>query len=272
MTTTATASGDLGAAIARAAAGLRTARRVMVFTGAGMSAESGIATFRDAMTGLWSQFDPQALATPAGFDADPPLVWGWYESRRQQVMLATPNAGHAAVAQLQRQRPGWQVVTQNVDDLHERAAAAAGVPPGQAPVHLHGSLFAARCHHCARPFSLPPGLPGEPADGRLLPPPRCAACGGPVRPGVVWFGEALPRAAWKQADAAARACDAMLVVGTSGVVYPAAGLPALTLSLGRPVWVVDPDAAGAGSHPQLHHLQGRAAEVLPLLAAAIASG
>lgn len=263
---------SLRAAIADAANALRRAHRVVVFTGAGMSADSGIATFRDAMSGLWAQFDPQALATVAGFEADPPLVWGWYESRRQQVMQAQPNAGHLAVAQLQRQRPGWQVVTQNVDDLHERAAAAAGVAAGQAPVppvHLHGSLFAARCHHCARPFSLPPGLPGAPAAGRRLPPPRCGTCGGPVRPGVVWFGEALPRAAWKQADAAVRACDAMLVVGTSGMVYPAAGLPTLALSLGKPVWVVDPDSAGAGGHPQLRHLQGRAAEVLPLLAAAI---
>ncbi len=259
----------LAQAIPQAATALRDAARVVLFTGAGMSADSGIATFRDALGGLWSRFDPQRLATAEGFEADPDLVWGWYQSRRQQVMLAQPNAGHHALAQLQRQRPGWRVVTQNVDDLHERAADAAGVA-GPAPIHLHGSLLAARCHHCARPFALPPGVPDEPAGGRRLAPPRCAACGGPVRPGVVWFGEALPRAAWAQAEAAVRGCDAMLVVGTSGVVHPAAGLPTLALQLGKPVWVVNPDAAAAGSHPLLHTLTGRAAEVLPLLAAALA--
>ncbi len=259
----------LAEAVNRAAAVLRNAQRVVVFSGAGMSADSGIATFRDALTGLWARFDPQALATPQGFEADPSLVWGWYASRRQQVMLARPNAGHAALAQLQRQRPGWRVVTQNVDDLHERAAEAAGVT-GQAPIHLHGSLLAARCHHCARPCTLAPGVPDEPAGGRRLAPPRCAACGGPVRPGVVWFGEAMPRAAWAQAEAAVQGCDAMLVVGTSGVVHPAAGLPTLALQLGKPVWVVDPDATAAGQHPLLRPLTGRAAEVLPLLAAALA--
>ena len=259
---------ELAGAIAEAAHQLRAATRVVVFTGAGMSADSGIATFRDALTGLWARFDPQALATAEGYEADPPLVWGWYQSRRQQVMLAQPNAGHHAVAQLQRRRPGWRVVTQNVDDLHERAAAAAGIT-GPATIHLHGSLLAARCHHCALPFTLPPGVPDEPAGGRHLDPPRCTACGGPVRPGVVWFGEALPRAAWAQAEAAVRGCDAMLVVGTSGVVYPAAGLTQLALSQGKPVWVIDPDADAAGGHPLLHHLMGRAAELLPLLAAAI---
>jgi len=286
----------LDAAIATAAARLRQAERVVVFTGAGMSADSGIATFRDAasspgrsqddappsgggglgppggrMTGLWARFDPEALATPEGYDADPPLVWGWYESRRLQVQQARPNAGHQAVAQLQRQRPGWQVVTQNVDDLHERAAAAAGVPPGREPVHLHGSLFAARCHHCGRAHALPgQAAAGTPdGDSGRIAPPRCAACGGPVRPGVVWFGEALPAGAWAQADAAVQACDAMLVVGTSGVVQPAAGLVTRALAAGTPVWVVDPDGQRQGGAPGLQLLRGGAAEVLPKLAAAM---
>jgi NAD-dependent deacetylase len=256
------------AALARAARDLGAAARVVVFTGAGMSADSGIATFREALTGLWSRFDAHALATPAGFDADPPLVWGWYESRRQQVMRAQPNAGHLALAQLQRQRPGWQVVTQNVDDLHERAALAVGADAGNV-LHLHGSLFAARCHHCGQPHALPAGRSDVPAQDSRLPPPRCSACGGPVRPGVVWFGEALPHAAWARAEAAVRGCGAMLVVGTSGVVHPAAGLPTLALSLGRPVWVVDPDAAAGGGQPLLHRLTGRAAALLPALAAAL---
>jgi NAD-dependent deacetylase len=285
-------------AIAEAARALRDARRVVVFTGAGMSADSGIATFRDARasspgrpqddaspsgdgdghrpspggrgSGLWAQFDPQALATPEGFDADPPLVWGWYEARRLQVRQAQPNAGHHAVARMLRDRPGWQVVTQNVDDLHERAAAAAAVAPGRTVVHLHGSLFAARCRDCSRPFALPGHAAGTPeggdgAEGRLAPP-RCSACGGPVRPGVVWFGEALPHDAWSQAAHAVDDADAMLVVGTSGVVQPAAGLVTRALQAGARVWVVDPDGSAAVQHLRLRLLRGRAAEVLPRLA------
>jgi NAD-dependent deacetylase len=260
----------LDATITHAAAALREAQRVVVFTGAGMSADSGIATFRDALTGLWARFDPQALATPEGFDADPPLVWGWYEARRLQVRQAQPNAGHAAVARLVAQRHGWLVVTQNVDDLHERAAAAAGVAGDRGVVHLHGSLFAARCHHCAAPFALPDHAVGTPVGdaGRLAPPP-CAGCGGPVRPGVVWFGEALPQRAWARAEAAVAQADAMLVIGTSGVVYPAAGLVTQALKAGQPVWVVDPDAGSADRHAGMHHLRGRAADVLPRLAAAM---
>ncbi len=307
---TANATGTATAtAITQAAQTLGRAARVVVFTGAGMSADSGIATFRDALTGLWACFDAETLATVQGFEADPSLVWGWYAARRQKVLLARPNAGHLAVAHWLRHRPGWQVVTQNVDDLHERAAQAAGADPA-ATVHLHGSLFAPRCHHCGQPHvlahvvpdgvahamwhdlphdrqqtqpqtqpqpqpptlrhTLPPGLPGESDAGQRLPPPRCTACGGPVRPGVVWFGEALPHTAWARAEAAVRGCDAMLVVGTSGVVHPAAGLPKLALALGKPVWVVNPDADGTGSHPLLHHLRGRAATLLPALAAAMA--
>lgn len=271
------AQADANAVVRAAAQALAGARRLVVFTGAGMSADSGIATFRDALSGLWERFDAERLATPEGFEADPPLVWGWYEWRRQQVMLARPNAGHAAVARRAQQQRGLVVITQNVDDLHERAAAEAAAQAAgdgaagsgdhsPAPViHLHGSLFTPRCHHCGQPHALPPGLPGEPAGGRRLAPPACTACGGPVRPGVIWFGEALPRRAWAAAEAAVRDSDALLVVGTSGVVYPAAGLPALALSMGRPVWVVNPDPAEPGAHPRLTHLRGRAATLLPAL-------
>ena len=257
--------------ITDAARALQAAARVVVFTGAGMSADSGIATFRDALTGLWSRFDPQTLATPEGFDADPPLVWGWYESRRLQVQQAAPNAGHQAVARMAAGRPGWRLVTQNVDDLHERAAAALAPDGAAGVVHLHGSLFAARCRDCAQPFPLPAQAAGtSDGDAGRLAPPRCAACGGPVRPGVVWFGEALPRDAWACAAQAVEAADAMLVVGTSGVVQPAAGLVTRALQAGARVWVVDPDGNTARPHPRLRLLRGRAAEMLPRIAAAMA--
>lgn len=278
----------------RARQALAAARRPVVFTGAGMSADSGIATFRDALTGLWSNFDPQALATRAGFEADPPLVWGWYTWRRQQLRQARPNAGHLAVARWARRQPGLVVVTQNVDDLHERAVAevavgaatstdaaadaaadrfvggpaqraGAAAPASAAVLHLHGQLLSAHCLHCGTPHPLPDDEPPLPRDGCAVPPPRCGACGGPVRPGVVWFGEPLPADAWHAARRAVKTCDALLVVGTSGVVYPAAGLITLAAEAGTPVWVVDPQPiAGLDSHAATH-LAGRAAELLPSL-------
>lgn len=168
---------------------LRNARHVVVFTGAGVSAESGIPTFRDALTGLWTQFDASELASPEGFRADPALVWGWYEWRRMTVMHAEPNPAHYAIAKLAGLVPQLTVITQNVDDLHERAGSAD-------PVRLHGSLRRPRCFACNRPHEFSPGIPEEPEGGRRLEPPRCGHCGGRIRPGVVWFGEELPRDAW----------------------------------------------------------------------------
>ena len=191
----------------------------LLLTGAGISAESGIPTFRDAQNGLWSRFDPEELASPAAYREDKALVWGWYVWRMAMVRAAQPNAGHRALAELARLKPGLTLVTQNVDDLHERAGSA-GV------IHLHSNLFAPRCFACARPFgefAVPEDALDQPALRRM--PPRCAHCGGWVRPGVVWFGEPLPKAAWKQARAAAQQCDLLVLVGTSGVVYPAASLP-----------------------------------------------
>ncbi|GAB3833914.1 NAD-dependent deacylase [Dactylosporangium cerinum] len=228
-------------ALLGAAAILAEARRVVVFTGAGISAESGVPTFRDDLTGLWALYEAEELATPEAFHRDPDLVWGWYEWRRNRVRRAEPNAGHFATAAIEAMVPGSVVITQNVDDLHERAGSPA-------PLHLHGSLFAPRCiGPDAHPFTGtlpdPPadaGADGDPdaaadaepdpeadpdADGRRVPPPRCLACGMLVRPGVVWFGEVLPAAAWTGANEAAANCDVLLTVGTSGVVYPAAELP-----------------------------------------------
>ena len=251
----------------QALAASRLARRVVVFSGAGLSADSGIPTFRDALTGLWSRFDAQTLATPEAFVRDPDLVWGWYEWRRIKGLLALPNAGHRAVADLAawlaRQQPAGrlQVLTQNVDDLHERAGSLD-------VVHLHGSLHNPRCAQCAAPHALPPGVPDEPEGGRRLAPPACTRCGGPVRPGVVWFGEALPQDAWAQAEDATHHADVLLVVGTSGLVYPAAALPMRVLNRGRPVVNINPDATAAGHAAEIR-LRGSAAVVLPALVAAL---
>lgn len=223
---------------------LRRARHVVVLTGAGVSAESGIPTFRDALTGLWEKFDAEDLATAEAFQRDPALVWGWYEWRRAQVMRAQPNRAHLSIAALEQRVPKLTLITQNVDDLHERAGSSS-------PIHLHGSLSQPRCLACNRPHALPPGMPDQPNGGRRLEPPSCLFCGGPIRPGVVWFGEQMPATAWAAADAAARACDLMFVVGTSGLVYPAATLPTRAAESGATIIQVNPAPTsldGAADH------------------------
>ena len=187
---------------------------IVVFSGAGISADSGVPTFRGANNGLWNEFDPEHLATPDAFRQNKALVWAWYEWRRGLIMRAQPNTGHIAVAQLQREF-GACVVSQNVDDLHERAGA-------KDVLHLHGSLFSPRCFACARPFDDLADPPAEPVQEQL--PPRCKYCDGYIRPGVVWFGEQLDSNIVRAANEAIRQCDLLLVVGTSGVVYPAAGM------------------------------------------------
>ena len=269
---------DIPAALAQA---LRQSRRPVVFTGAGVSAESGIATFRDALTGLWSRFDAQALATPEAFRAHPDLVWGWYEWRREQALRARPNAAHLAIARLAAHAPALTVITQNVDDLHERA----GSPK---VLHLHGSLHAPRCADCRAPWSraepasadaaaagttaadtrtadaASSAPSGEQDKGRRIEPPRCAACGGPVRPGVVWFGESLPADAWRAAQLAAEQCDLLLSIGTSALVYPAAELPQRALATGAVVAQVNPAATPMDARVKFN-LRGQAADVLPRL-------
>lgn len=207
---------------------------VVAFSGAGVSAESGIATFRDAeKASLWSRFDPMQLATAEGFMADPAMVWGWYTARRQQVKQAQPNAAHRAIAGLSARFPRVEVITQNVDDLHERAGS-------ERVTHLHGEILRSRCFDCGAPHDLTEA-PDEPdAQGRLQPP-GCNTCGGPIRPGVVWFGEMLPEGAMNHAYNAAMQCDLMISVGTSGVVYPAAELPKLAHDNGALVIHVNPE-------------------------------
>ena len=230
---------------------LREARHILVLTGAGASAESGIPTFRDALTGLWEIFDPAQLATADAFEDDPELVWGWYEWRRALVARCAPNAGHDAIARMQALAPRVSVVTQNVDDLHERAGSAE-------VIHLHGSIDAPRCFDCGLGWDGGQQPPSEPA---RLAPPRCPDCGGMIRPGVVWFGEALPQREWLAAEAAANSCDLALVVGTSSLVYPAADLPRQALASGATVVEVNLEPGGLGGH----YLCGRAGEVLPSL-------
>lgn len=239
--------------LARARAALAVARSIVVLTGAGISAESGIPTFRDAMTGLWARFRPEDLATPEAFRRDPRTVWEWYAWRRERVGEARPNAGHVALARLERHAIArgsrFLLVTQNVDGLH----AAAG---SQRMVELHGNLRRVKCfdnEHPAQEWS---------REGPA--PPRCAQCGSPLRPDVVWFGEALPAPAIEAAVAASRQCDVFVSVGTSGLVEPAASLAFAALDGGAMVIEVNPDStpltrrAGAV-------LAGPAGDILPRL-------
>ena len=213
---------------------LEACTRPVVFTGAGMSAESGIATFRGGKDSLWSRWRPEDLATPNAFHRDPALVWGWYLYRMAQLASVHPHDGHRALAALEERWPGLTLVTQNVDDLHERAGSSR-------VLHLHSELMRLRCSECERPFAgfEVPAMK-EMEAGQRVEPPRCDHCGGRVRPGVVWFGESLPTEAWGQAQAAIEGCDLLLIVGTSGQVEPAASLVALARSRGARVVLVDP--------------------------------
>lgn len=235
---------------------LQSARTVVALTGAGISAESGIPTFRDALTGLWSRFDPAELASEPGFRAQPSVVWDWYAERREGVRRAEPNAAHRALAAFEKRHPGrLTVVTQNVDDLHQRAGS-------QGVLRLHGDILrehwldACRRHPACKPERAVPGRP-----------PRCDECGNLLRPSVVWFGEALPAGALEAAQRAASGCDAMLVVGTSGAVWPAAGLAGRARRAGAAVVIVNP-AASEIDGEATHLLRGAAADLVPRLLAA----
>lgn len=232
---------------------LRTTHRLAVLTGAGVSAESGIPTFRDALTGLWSNFNPEDLATPEAFARDPELVSRWYDERRCNVAKCNPNAGHVALAQLERlvrQRGGdFTLITQNVDRLHQLAGSTD-------VLELHGSLWVWRCQDCAQESE-----EGGPAFATF--PPLCS-CGGHRRPGVVWFGESLPEDALRRAQWAAEACDLFLTLGTSGVVYPAAGLVDTAKRSGARVLEVNPDETPA-SRQATWSIRGKTGEILPAL-------
>jgi len=247
------------AAPATLMARLRASRHLVVFTGAGVSQESGIPTFRDALTGLWANFDAEQLATPEAFLADPELVWGWYEWRRGLVLRCQPNAGHRAIAELARRVPRLTLISQNVDGLHERAGSPA-------ILSLHGSLHRPYCADCGQTHPLPATAPELPDGGARLSPPRCGSCGGLVRPGVVWFGESLPVETWQAADAAAADCDLLLSVGTSSLVYPAAELPLKAAARGALVVQINPAVTSLNAVAGIN-LRGTAAQMLPTLVA-----
>jgi NAD-dependent deacetylase len=228
---------------------LRAARHVAVLTGAGVSAESGIPTFRDAQSGLWARYSPEELATPEAFRRNPRLVWDWYAMRRQAVLAAEPNPGHFALAALARHVPRLSLITQNVDGLHARAGS-------NDLIELHGNITRVRCSAEGTCYS-------SWVEGPQLPPP-CPACGAPLRPDVVWFGEQLPYAALEQAWAATEDCDLFFSVGTSGLVEPAASLPRLAYSRGATLGVINLDVV---NHTQgrLFQFHARSGELLPQL-------
>ena len=191
------------------AAALAQAERWVVMTGSGISAESGVPTFRDAQTGLWAKYDAEQLATPEAFSANPTLVWDWYVWRRELIQRAEPNAGHRALATLAQLKPELTLVTQNIDGLHQRAGNTE-------VVEFHGSIQRDKCFACDRPAIRTHDTAERP--------PRCELCDGMIRPDVVWFGEAIPAAALESAFRAVERCEVFLSVGTSALVYPAAGL------------------------------------------------
>lgn len=228
---------------------------VLVLTGAGVSAESGLATFRGP-GGLWEGREPMELATPRAFDADPETVWRFYDWRRSQAAEARPNPAHVALAALEQRREGWTLVTQNVDGLHERAGS-------RNMLRLHGSLWNLRCTADGREF--------EDLRPTLSPlPPRCE-CGALLRPGVVWFGEALSPDILARAETAARGARLVIVAGTSSLVYPAAALPQIARDAGAYVVEINPEPTPLTPIADEHYPHP-AGVVLPLFAGAAGSG
>jgi NAD-dependent deacetylase len=234
--------------LAQAREWVQSAQRVVVLTGAGISAESGVPTFRGP-EGLWRNFSPEELANPHAFRRDPKLVWEWYEWRRGLVVQTEPNAGHRALVQMERQARAFTLVTQNVDGLHDRAGS------GQV-LKLHGDLWRMRCTGC-----------GTGLENRVVPlpelPPRCH-CGALLRPDIVWFGECLPQDVLRSAWVAAEAADLFLVIGTSALVQPAASLPLLAKSRGARLVEISLEETALTLQVDMG-LYGPSAEILPLL-------
>lgn len=246
--------------LAEAVEVLRPCRRVVVLTGAGVSAESGVPTFRDDPEGVWSRLNPEDLATPEAFEQDPELVTRWYDERRQRVLECEPNAAHRALAEwetLLGERGGWLVIlTQNVDRLHQRAGS-------RDVVEVHGSLATWRCT-----------VTGREREDLPVPLPHCpmpSEAGGLYRPGVVWFGEMLPHAALARADAVLGACEAVVSVGTSALVQPAAGFAALAIEAGARSVEVNRDPTPLSTEVDMS-LLGLAGEIVPALVAGVRGG
>lgn len=214
-----------------------------------MSAESGVPTFRSA-DGLWRKFRPEELANFEAFIRNPELVWEWYRYRKNILAEVSPNPGHVALAHMQDLVPDFLLVTQNVDNLHQRAGS-------RNVVELHGNIIRSFCVDCR----LQAGSGEQSAENGL---PRCTACGGLLRPDVVWFGEMLPEGALQKALEAARRCDVFLSIGTSGVVYPAASIPVAARTAGAYVVEINPEYTDLSSRMS-ETILGRSGEVLPAL-------
>ncbi len=247
--------------IYEAAALIGASQNLVVLTGAGVSKESGVPTFRDSLEGLWSRYDPQQLATAEAFVRDPKLVWDWYEFRRGIVRHASPNLGHFALVELESMLPKVVTVTQNVDDLHQRAGSTDILP-------LHGAIMQSKCFRDCREaptiIDVSALTDFDPENG----PPRCPYCGAWVRPDVVWFGENLSLNVVERAFDAVERADVVLTVGTSGVVQPAATLPFVAHMRGVAVIDVNPKSSAITDIADIW-LQGPSGEILPQLVAAI---
>lgn len=230
---------------------LAAARRVVVLTGAGISADSGVPTFRGT-DGMWRNFRAEELATPEAFARNPRLVWEWYNWRRELIATKQPNAAHEAVAQLERQHSQFWLITQNVDGLH-RAAGSHKLS------EIHGNIWKVRCTECRRVVD------NNDVPIQILP--MCEGCHGLLRPHIVWFGESLAEEDLRQSYAALRSCDLCLIIGTSGVVYPAAGFAAIAREAGAFIAEINLDVTPHTSLVDIS-LQGRAKDVVPLLVCA----
>jgi len=231
---------------------LRTSKLV-VLTGAGVSQESGLRTFRDAQVGLWAQYKPEDLASPEAFARDPKLIWDWYAWRREAVKGVRPNPGHYALAEIEKRISEFTLITQNVDGLHRMAGS-------QNVLELHGNIQHVRCSECSI-FAETWGDDTESV-------PKCESCGGLLRPDVVWFGESLPRKQLEAAVEATRSCDVFFSIGTSGVVQPAASLAMAARSLGAVV--VEINAEPTPLTPKVDYaFHGKSGEILPELVKAV---
>jgi NAD-dependent deacetylase len=238
---------------------LARSRFAIAFTGAGISAESGIPTFR-GRNGLWKRYRAEELATPEAFQRDPHLVWEFYRWRMKKILEAKPNPAHLTLAEMERMGVIKAVITQNVDDLHREAGS-------RRVVELHGNIFRVKCTACPYQENLKEsGRVFEFLQERGLP--RCPKCGSLLRPDVVWFGEPLPRDALREAFSLAGRADVVLVIGTSGVVYPAAYIPHTVKKHGGKVIEVNVKESGVTPIADVF-IRGKAGEVLPVLLEAV---
>jgi NAD-dependent protein deacetylase/lipoamidase len=228
---------------------LRSSGHIAVLTGAGVSQESGLRTFRDPQEGLWSQYNPQELASPEAFRQNPKLVWDWYAWRREAIKGVRPNPGHYALVEMSRKVLHFTLITQNVDGLHRMAG-------GPKPIELHGNINQVRCSEC--------GQAADEWDDNGLEAPRCRICNGLLRPNVVWFGEPLPHQELEAALKAARACDTFFSIGTSAEVQPAASLAYEAQNHGA--MVIEINTGATLLSPRVDFmLKGKSGEILPAL-------